>query len=65
VTIQNQGGATARNHALQLSQGDYIQWLDGEPSPARRRIVKYRGITRYEAPSMKTRGQSRLLAAAC
>jgi len=30
VTKQNQGAAAARNHALQLSQGDYIQWLDAD-----------------------------------
>jgi glycosyltransferase involved in cell wall biosynthesis len=30
VTIRNQGAAAARNHALQLSQGDYIQWLDAD-----------------------------------
>jgi len=30
VTITNQGAAAARNHALQLSQGDYIQWLDAD-----------------------------------
>jgi len=27
---RNQGAAAARNHALQLSQGDYIQWLDAD-----------------------------------
>jgi glycosyltransferase involved in cell wall biosynthesis len=30
VSIRNQGAAAARNHALQLSQGDYIQWLDAD-----------------------------------
>ena len=30
MSIQNQGAAAARNHALQLSQGDYIQWLDAD-----------------------------------
>jgi glycosyltransferase involved in cell wall biosynthesis len=30
VSVQNQGSAAARNHALQLSQGDYIQWLDAD-----------------------------------
>src|SRR5438445_12948867 len=28
VSKQNQGAAAARNYALRLSQGDYIQWLD-------------------------------------
>jgi len=30
VTLKNQGAAAARNHALQLSQGDFIQWLDAD-----------------------------------
>jgi len=30
VTTNNQGAAAARNHAFRLSQGDYIQWLDGD-----------------------------------
>jgi glycosyltransferase involved in cell wall biosynthesis len=30
VTQKNQGAATARNHAFQLSQGDYIQYLDAD-----------------------------------
>jgi glycosyltransferase involved in cell wall biosynthesis len=30
VSTNNQGAAAARNHALYLSQGDYIQWLDAD-----------------------------------
>jgi glycosyltransferase involved in cell wall biosynthesis len=30
VTRENQGAAATRNHALSLSQGDYIQWLDAD-----------------------------------
>jgi|GEM_PF-5538178 len=30
VSKENHGPAPARNHALQLSQGDYIQWLDAD-----------------------------------
>jgi glycosyltransferase involved in cell wall biosynthesis len=30
VTQPNQGAATARNKALSLCQGDYIQWLDAD-----------------------------------
>ena len=30
VTHQNQGAAAARNKAFDLSQGDYIQWLDAD-----------------------------------
>jgi glycosyltransferase involved in cell wall biosynthesis len=30
VSTQNQGSAAARNHALRLCQGEYIQWLDAD-----------------------------------
>ena len=30
VTQQNQGASAARNKALELCQGDYIQWLDAD-----------------------------------
>ena len=30
LTIPNNGAAAARNHGFQLSQGDYIQWLDAD-----------------------------------
>jgi len=30
VTQENQGAAAARNKALELCQGDYIQWLDAD-----------------------------------
>lgn len=30
VSNQNQGAAATRNHAFQISQGDYIQWLDAD-----------------------------------
>jgi glycosyltransferase involved in cell wall biosynthesis len=30
VTVENNGAAAARNHALKLCQGDYIQWLDAD-----------------------------------
>jgi glycosyltransferase involved in cell wall biosynthesis len=30
VTTKNQGAAAARNQALRLCQGDYIQWLDAD-----------------------------------
>ena len=33
VTTENQGAAAARNHAMSLSQGDYIQWLDADDLP--------------------------------
>jgi glycosyltransferase involved in cell wall biosynthesis len=30
VSVENRGAAATRNHALKLSQGDYIQWLDAD-----------------------------------
>lgn len=30
VSVKNGGAAAARNYAFQLSQGDYIQWLDAD-----------------------------------
>ena len=30
VSKENEGAAAARNHALRLSKGDYIQWLDAD-----------------------------------
>src|SRR5579872_1958519 len=30
VSIPNGGAAAARNHALSLAQGNYIQWLDAD-----------------------------------
>src|SRR6476646_4314158 len=30
VSQKNQGAATARNQAFELSKGDYIQWLDAD-----------------------------------
>jgi glycosyltransferase involved in cell wall biosynthesis len=30
VSQENQGASAARNHALSLCQGDYIQWLDAD-----------------------------------
>ena len=43
VSMQNQGAAAARNHALQLSQGDYIQWLDADDLLAPDKIERQLG----------------------
>jgi len=40
VTQKNQGAAAARNKALSLSQGDYIQWLDADDLLAPDKISK-------------------------
>jgi glycosyltransferase involved in cell wall biosynthesis len=48
VSIKNQGAAAARNHALQLSQGDYIQWLDADdllaPDKIQRQLAALRDV---------------------
>ena len=48
VSTENQGAAAARNHALQLSQGDYIQWLDADdllaPDKIERQMAALREI---------------------
>jgi glycosyltransferase involved in cell wall biosynthesis len=40
VTQRNQGASAARNHALSLSQGDYIQWLDADDLLSTDKIAK-------------------------
>src|SRR5437764_12152398 len=40
VTTENQGAAAARNKALSLSQGDYIQWLDADDLLAPDKVEK-------------------------
>jgi glycosyltransferase involved in cell wall biosynthesis len=48
VSTQNQGSAAARNHALRLSQGDYIQWLDADdllsPGKIESQLAALRGV---------------------
>ena len=46
VSTQNQGAAAARNHALRLSQGDYIQWLDNDDLLAPDKIERQLGALR-------------------
>jgi glycosyltransferase involved in cell wall biosynthesis len=40
ITQPNQGAAAARNHALALSRGDYIQWLDADDLLSPGKIAK-------------------------
>jgi glycosyltransferase involved in cell wall biosynthesis len=40
VSQTNQGAAAARNRALSLSQGDYIQWLDADDLLAPNKVAK-------------------------
>ncbi len=48
VSTENGGAATARNHALKLSQGDYIQWLDADdllaPDKIERQLAALSGV---------------------
>lgn len=46
VSIKNQGAAAARNYALRLSQGDYIQWLDADDLLARDKIERQLALLR-------------------
>ena len=39
VTQENQGAAAARNKALQLCQGDYVQWLDADDLLSREKVT--------------------------
>jgi glycosyltransferase involved in cell wall biosynthesis len=43
VSTENRGAAATRNHALQLSQGDYIQWLDADDLLALDKIERQLG----------------------
>src|SRR5204863_4901901 len=40
VTQENRGAAAARNQALSLAQGDYIQWLDADDLLASNKISR-------------------------
>jgi GT2 family glycosyltransferase len=48
VSVENRGAAAARNRALQLSKGDYIQWLDADdllaPDKIERQFLALRGV---------------------
>src|SRR5256884_8774070 len=43
VRQENQGASAARNRALSLSQGDYIQWLDADDVLGPNKIAKQMG----------------------
>jgi glycosyltransferase involved in cell wall biosynthesis len=40
VTQDNAGACVARNHALSLAQGDYIQWLDADDLLHREKVAR-------------------------
>jgi len=40
VTQENLGASAARNRAIELSQGDYIQWLDADDLLSPDKIAK-------------------------
>jgi glycosyltransferase involved in cell wall biosynthesis len=54
VSQQNQGAAAARNHALKLSQGDYIQWLDADDLMAPDKLE-------HQLAALKERDSKRIL----
>jgi glycosyltransferase involved in cell wall biosynthesis len=45
VTQANLGASAARNHALSLSHGDYIQWLDADDLLCPSKIAKQMEVT--------------------
>jgi|SRR5271166_2778098 len=46
VSKENEGASATRNHAFQLSQGDYIQWLDADDLLAPDKIERQLAILR-------------------
>jgi glycosyltransferase involved in cell wall biosynthesis len=50
VTRPNQGASTARNHALSLAQGDYLQWLDADDLLAPDKIARQMEAARAAGP---------------
>ena len=47
ISQPNQGAAAARNQALALSRGDYIQWLDADDFFLRTRLpTRWRQLSR-------------------
>lgn len=46
VQQQNQGAAAARNHALSLSSGEWIQWLDADDVLASDKIEKQMAVAK-------------------
>src|ERR1035438_6700632 len=53
ASVKNQGAASARNHALRLCQGDYIQWLDADDLLAPDKIERQLATLR-ESDSTRT-----------
>src|SRR4029077_10740399 len=49
VAQENQGAAAARNKALQLRQGEYIQWLDADDLLSPDKIAKQAAAARESA----------------
>src|SRR5438876_12039612 len=46
ISQENQGASAARNKALQLCQGDYIQWLDADDLLAPDKIQRQMAVTK-------------------
>ncbi len=54
VAQENQGAAVARNRALSLAQGDYIQWLDADDLLAPDKITQQLHAEAGSRPSSRT-----------
>jgi len=54
VTQDNQGAAAARNKALELCQGDYIQWLDADDLLSPDKIAKQMAAAAGESRDRRT-----------
>jgi glycosyltransferase involved in cell wall biosynthesis len=53
ISQKNQGGPAARNYALSLSQGDFLQWLDHDDLLHPEKIAKQMAIAEHW-PSKRT-----------
>ena len=51
VKQANQGASVARNHALSLCQGDYIQWLDADDLLSPEKITRQMALVEASADS--------------
>jgi glycosyltransferase involved in cell wall biosynthesis len=59
VTQENQGASRVRNKALELCQGDYIQWLDADF------LLSPDKVARQMAAAEECQDRRRLLSSAC
>ncbi len=53
ISQENQGASAARNKALQLCQGDYIQWLDADDLLAPDKIQRQIAVTKNSESKLR------------